>query len=72
MDVIAGIGSPRDGAKQDTNQMAHKDYWKNAKVGVIGGGSWGTVLANAVSHNCQEVRVWLRDEESVSRSIVRG
>lgn len=31
----------------------------------MGGGSWGTVLANCLSQNCQEVRVWLRDEEAV-------
>lgn len=48
--------------------MTHKDFWRNSKVGVIGGGSWGTALANLVSQNCREVRVWLRDEESV-RSI---
>ncbi len=42
-----------------------KGFWRNSKVGVIGGGSWGTVLANSVSLNCREVRVWLRDEESV-------
>jgi glycerol-3-phosphate dehydrogenase (NAD(P)+) len=48
--------------------MTLKDFWRNSKVGVIGGGSWGTVLANGVSGNCREVRVWLRDEESV-RSI---
>lgn len=45
--------------------MTPKDFWRNSKVGVIGGGSWGTVLANLVSKNCQEVRVWLRDEDSV-------
>jgi glycerol-3-phosphate dehydrogenase (NAD(P)+) len=45
--------------------MIHKDFWRNSKIGVIGGGSWGTVLANIVSSNCREVRVWVRDEESV-------
>lgn len=45
--------------------MTRKDFWRNSKVGIIGGGSWGTVLANIVSRNCREVRVWLRDEESV-------
>lgn len=45
--------------------MNLKDFWRNSKVGVIGGGSWGTVLANIASRNCREVRVWLRDEESV-------
>lgn len=48
--------------------MTPKDFWHNSKVGVIGGGSWGTVLANLASQNCREVRIWLRDEESV-RSI---
>ncbi len=45
--------------------MTLKDFWRNSKVGVIGGGSWGTVLANIASRNSREVRVWLRDEESV-------
>lgn len=45
--------------------MTQKAFWSSSKVGVIGGGSWGTVLANIVSKNCREVRVWLRDEESV-------
>jgi glycerol-3-phosphate dehydrogenase (NAD(P)+) len=45
--------------------MTPKDFWRNSKVGVIGGGSWGTVLANLVSKNTREVRVWLRDEDSV-------
>jgi len=48
--------------------MTHKDFWHNSKVGVIGGGNWGSVLANLVSLNCREVRVWIRNEESV-RSI---
>jgi len=30
---------------------------------VIGGGSWGTVLAKLAAHNAQEVRVWVRDED---------
>jgi glycerol-3-phosphate dehydrogenase (NAD(P)+) len=40
-----------------------KDFWRNAKVAVIGGGSWGTVLANLVSLNSRDVRVWVRDED---------
>lgn len=48
--------------------MIHKDFWRKAKVGVIGGGNWGSVLANLVSQNCRDVRVWIRNEESV-RSI---
>jgi glycerol-3-phosphate dehydrogenase (NAD(P)+) len=33
------------------------------RVAVIGGGSFGTVLANIVAHNGFPVRLWLRDEE---------
>lgn len=40
-----------------------KDFWSNSKVAVIGGGSWGTVLANLTARNCREVRVWLRSED---------
>ena len=32
------------------------------RVAVIGGGSFGTVLANIVAHNGFPVRLWLRDE----------
>lgn len=45
--------------------MTQKDFWRNSVVVVMGGGSWGTILANVVSRNCREVRVWMRDEESV-------
>ncbi len=34
----------------------------------MGAGSWGLVLAHLASHNCREVRVWLRSEEQ-ARSI---
>jgi glycerol-3-phosphate dehydrogenase (NAD(P)+) len=44
---------------------SEKDFWRKASVAVIGGGSWGTVLAHLASRNVSEVRVWMRDEESV-------
>lgn len=40
-----------------------KDFWSKSTVAVIGGGSWGTVLAKLVAANCAEVRVWVRGEE---------
>ena len=40
-----------------------KDFWRKSTIAVIGGGSWGTVLAHLASQNCAEVRVWLREEE---------
>lgn len=42
-----------------------KAFWANARVGVIGAGSWGTVLAQLVSRNCREVRLYARDETLV-------
>jgi len=39
------------------------DFWRNSKVAVIGGGSWGTVLAQLVSENCNDVRIWTREED---------
>jgi glycerol-3-phosphate dehydrogenase (NAD(P)+) len=45
-----------------------KDFWKNSTVAVIGGGSWGTVLANLAAKNCPDVRIWVRDEE-LARSM---
>ena len=33
------------------------------KISVLGGGSWGTVLAYLASLNGNEVNLWMRDEE---------
>ena len=44
-------------------EEAYREYFRKAAVAVIGGGSFGTVLANAVLANCTDVRVWVRDEE---------
>lgn len=43
--------------------MIAKDFWRNSKIAVIGGGSFGTVLANLASRNVQEVRFWVRNED---------
>jgi len=43
--------------------MIEKDFWHNSKVAVIGGGAWGTALANLVSKNCLDVRFWVRNED---------
>ncbi len=48
--------------------MTPKDFWHKSTVVVIGGGSWGTVLANLASQNCERVRLYVR-EESQARSI---
>jgi len=40
-----------------------KDFWSKVPVAVIGGGSWGTVLAQLAAQNSPEVRVWIRNEE---------
>lgn len=48
--------------------MTQKDFWRNSKVAVIGGGSWGTVLANLIAPNVREVRIWVRDQE-IARQI---
>jgi glycerol-3-phosphate dehydrogenase (NAD(P)+) len=48
--------------------MTEKDFWRNSQVTVVGGGSWGIVLAQLAAQNCQEVRLWLRDE-SQARAI---
>jgi len=37
-------------------------------VAVLGGGSWGTILAHLAAHNGQDTLLWLRDAE-VARSI---
>lgn len=43
--------------------MTPKDFWNKSTVAVIGGGSWGTVLAALAARNCASVRVWVRSEE---------
>ncbi len=40
-----------------------KDFWRKSTVAVVGGGSWGTVLAQIVAEHCAEVRLWVREEE---------
>jgi glycerol-3-phosphate dehydrogenase (NAD(P)+) len=46
----------------------YREYLRKSAVAVIGGGSFGTVLANLVSANCTDVRMWVRDEGQ-ARSI---
>jgi glycerol-3-phosphate dehydrogenase (NAD(P)+) len=43
--------------------MIQKDFWRNSKVAVIGGGAFGTVLANIAAKNAMDVRIWVRAEE---------
>ncbi|MDB5097317.1 MAG: Glycerol-3-phosphate dehydrogenase [Cyanobacteria bacterium RYN_339] len=37
-----------------------------SKVGILGGGSWGTALANLVGCNGHDVLHWMRDRDAVS------
>ena len=41
-----------------------------SRVGVIGGGSWGTALANLLADNGHEVRLWVRDR-GLARTLER-
>ncbi|MBT4921442.1 MAG: NAD(P)-dependent glycerol-3-phosphate dehydrogenase [Rickettsiales bacterium] len=34
------------------------------KIGVIGGGAWGTAIANLLSHNVGDVKLWVREQET--------
>jgi glycerol-3-phosphate dehydrogenase (NAD(P)+) len=43
--------------------MTQKDFWSKSKVALIGGGSFGTVLAQLLAKNALEVRMWVRTEE---------
>ena len=43
--------------------MTEKDFWRKSSIAVLGGGSWGTVLAHLASKNCDDVRLWVREEE---------
>ncbi len=40
-----------------------KDFWSNSRVAVLGGGSFGTVLANLAAQNCSEVTLYVRAED---------
>ena len=37
----------------------------NVKVGILGGGSWGTTVASLVTRNAEEVTLWARDPATV-------
>ena len=38
---------------------------KSKNISVLGGGSWGTVLANLASSNQHDVTFWMRDSAVV-------
>jgi glycerol-3-phosphate dehydrogenase (NAD(P)+) len=40
-----------------------KDFWSNSKIAVLGGGSFGTVLANLAAQNCSQVTLYVRAED---------
>ncbi len=40
-----------------------KDFWSNSKVTILGGGSFGTVLANLAAQNCAQVTMYVRAED---------
>jgi glycerol-3-phosphate dehydrogenase (NAD(P)+) len=40
-----------------------KDFWSNSKIAVLGGGSFGTVLANVAAQNCSSVTLYVRQED---------
>lgn len=48
--------------------MNSREYLKKSTVAVIGGGNFGSVLANLAAKNCAEVRLWVR-EETQARAI---
>lgn len=45
---------------------------KNTKVAVLGGGSFGTVIANMVAENQIPVTLWMRSEENAQQVIQSG
>jgi glycerol-3-phosphate dehydrogenase (NAD(P)+) len=40
-----------------------KAFWSDSKVVILGGGSFGTVLANLAAANCSQVTVYVRAED---------
>ena len=39
-------------------------------IGVIGGGAWGTAIANLLSHNDNNVKLWVFEEKLQMRLIL--
>lgn len=46
-----------------------KGFWSNSRVAVLGGGSFGTVLANLAAKNCAHVTLYMRDEEQARQMM---
>lgn len=40
-----------------------RDFWSESRLAVLGGGSFGTVLANLAARNCSEVTLYVRAED---------
>ena len=40
-----------------------------SKIAVIGGGSFGTVVANIIALNGHDVQFWMRSNELVSEAV---
>ena len=39
---------------------------KNNKIGILGSGSWGTVLADIAANNGYEVSIWSRNSSTIN------
>ncbi len=42
-----------------------KEFWTMKKVGMLGGGAWGTAVATALAHNGYEVIMWCFEQDVV-------
>ncbi len=52
------------GSQAEREAAVSKAFWTDSRVAVIGGGTWGTVLAQLVARNAREVRLWVKDEDT--------
>jgi glycerol-3-phosphate dehydrogenase (NAD(P)+) len=43
---------------------------KNHKVAVLGGGSFGTAIANMIANNNYTTSLWLRSEENRGKMVI--
>jgi len=53
-------------------QINHDLDTKKFKIGVVGGGSWGTALANLLTHKGYTINLWIFEKEVKDQILETG